>query len=60
MVIKIFYIVIAIFSVAMVFLSVQTPYFEEMFKVRKTTIHADSADVLLEAVRNVEWESIEG
>ena len=32
MVIKIFYIVIAIFSVAMVFLSVQTPYFEEMFK----------------------------
>ncbi len=34
--------------------------FEEMFKVRKTTIHADSADVLLEAVRNVEWESIEG
>ncbi|MDA3077500.1 LPS export ABC transporter periplasmic protein LptC [Campylobacter sp. JMF_06 NA1] len=32
MVIKIFYVVIAIFSVAMVFLSVQTPYFEEMFK----------------------------
>ena len=34
--------------------------FDEMFKVKKTTIHADSADVLLEAIRNVDWESIEG
>ena len=34
--------------------------FEEMFKVKRTTIHADSADALLEAVRNVDWESIEG
>ena len=34
--------------------------FEEMYKVKKTTIRADSADVLLEAVRNVDWDSIEG
>ena len=32
MVIKIFYVAIAIFCVAMVFLSVQTPYFSDMFR----------------------------
>jgi len=46
LVIKIFYFVVSVFSVAMVYLTVQAPYYAQLFKVDKTAANMQINDII--------------
>ena len=46
MVIKIFYFVVSVFSVAMVYLTVQDPYYSQFFEVDKTAANMQINDII--------------